>query len=217
MTIVVTVRVNDGIVLAADSATSFSDSNGNIAKVYNNANKIFNLVKGWPVGAMTYGAGSIGSASISTLSKDLRKHLTPTERPDPSPLIAMRTRLNKWPNGRETSYVAPIRDCAARSLLSELACQCPAACPAERRRSRGEPSPVLAPFRRSASSPARRHGWHAYCEARDCHHSAPLKLADAIARYGEQASSDVLRTKTNCTACGARVARPSGCRAGSTR
>ena len=128
MTIVVTVRVNDGIVLAADSATSFSDSNGNIAKVYNNANKIFNLVKGWPVGAMTYGAGSIGSASISTLSKDLRKHLTPTERPDPSPLIAMRTRLNKWPNGRETSYVAPIRDCAARSLLSELACQCRLLC-----------------------------------------------------------------------------------------
>ena len=59
MTIVVTVRVNDGIVLAADSATSFSDSNGNIAKVYNNANKIFNLVKGWPVGAMTYGAGAL--------------------------------------------------------------------------------------------------------------------------------------------------------------
>jgi hypothetical protein len=72
MTIVVTVRVNDGIVLAADSATSFSDENGTVVKVYNSANKIFNLVKGHPIGAMTYGAGSIGAASISTLSKDLR-------------------------------------------------------------------------------------------------------------------------------------------------
>jgi hypothetical protein len=68
MTIVVTVRVNDGIVLAADSATSFIDGSGNVAKVYNNANKIFNLVKVWPIGAMTYGAGGMGSASISTLS-----------------------------------------------------------------------------------------------------------------------------------------------------
>jgi hypothetical protein len=70
MTIVVSVRVNDGIVLAADSATSFIDANGNVVKVYNNANKIFNLVKVWPIGAMTYGAGAIGSASIATLSKD---------------------------------------------------------------------------------------------------------------------------------------------------
>ena len=57
MTIVVTVRVNDGIVLAADSATSFIDGQGNVAKIYNNANKIFNLVKVWPIGAMTYGTG----------------------------------------------------------------------------------------------------------------------------------------------------------------
>ena len=34
-------------------------------------------MKVWPIGAMTYGAGSIGAASISTLSKDLRKKLTP--------------------------------------------------------------------------------------------------------------------------------------------
>ena len=77
MTIVVSVRANDGIVLATDSATSFVDANGQVVKVYNNANKLFNLVKIWPIGAMTYGAGSIGAVSISTLSKDLRKKLTP--------------------------------------------------------------------------------------------------------------------------------------------
>jgi hypothetical protein len=70
MTIVVTVRVTDGIVLAADSATSFTDADGHVAKIYNGANKIFNLVKVWPIGAMTYGAGSIGTESISTLSKN---------------------------------------------------------------------------------------------------------------------------------------------------
>jgi hypothetical protein len=87
MTIVVTVRVNDGIVLAADSATSFIDGSGNVAKVYNNANKIFNLVKVWPIGAMIYGAGGMGSASISTLSKDLRNRLTPQQGSPPDPLV----------------------------------------------------------------------------------------------------------------------------------
>jgi hypothetical protein len=77
MTIIVTVRVTDGIVLAADSATSFSNTAGNVVKVYNSANKVFNLVKVWPIGAMTYGAGSIGTESISTLSKNLRDRLSP--------------------------------------------------------------------------------------------------------------------------------------------
>ena len=69
MTIVVTVRVNDGLVMAADSATTFSDQAGNAVKVCNSVNKLFNLVKVWPIGAMTYGSGSIGAASIETLSK----------------------------------------------------------------------------------------------------------------------------------------------------
>jgi len=75
MTIVVTAKVTDGIVLAADSAATFfiPTAGGAIAKVYNHANKIFNLRKVWPIGAMVYGAGSIGASSVETLSKDLRK------------------------------------------------------------------------------------------------------------------------------------------------
>lgn len=76
MTIVVSIKVTDGVVLASDSATTFMDKDGVAVKVYNNANKVFNLIKGSPIGAMTYGAGSIGTASIATLSKDLRRHLT---------------------------------------------------------------------------------------------------------------------------------------------
>jgi hypothetical protein len=32
---------------------------------------------------------------------------------------------------------------------------------------------------------------HVYCEATGCHHSAPLKLAGVVDRYGEAASSNV--------------------------
>ncbi len=79
MTIAISLKINDGLVLAADSATTFvqNGSQGPIAvNVYNNANKIFNLRKGMPIGAITWGAGSIGVASTSTLLKDLRKLLT---------------------------------------------------------------------------------------------------------------------------------------------
>jgi hypothetical protein len=75
MTIVVTVKINDGIVLASDSATTFSDQQGTVVKIYNNANKAFNLVKGLSIGGLTWGAGGIGSASISTITKDLRRRL----------------------------------------------------------------------------------------------------------------------------------------------
>ena len=76
ITIAVAVKVNDGFVLAADSATTLSadgvDGKTQLLNIYNNANKIFNLHKGLPIGAMTWGRGSIGPSSISTLTKDLR-------------------------------------------------------------------------------------------------------------------------------------------------
>ena len=77
MTIAISVKVNDGTVLASDSASTLIDNNtGMVVNVYNNANKIFNLRKGLPIGAMTWGAGSIGSAAISTLAKDPRRRFS---------------------------------------------------------------------------------------------------------------------------------------------
>jgi hypothetical protein len=75
MTIVVTVKVTDGIVLAADSAATFllPSARGVIAKIYNHANKVFNLRKVWSIGAQVYGGGGIGASSVETLTKDLRK------------------------------------------------------------------------------------------------------------------------------------------------
>jgi hypothetical protein len=76
VTIALLIKVHDGVVLAADSATTFAagqpDGSTAIVNIYNNANKVFNLHKKLPIGAMTWGLGNIGPASISTLSKDLR-------------------------------------------------------------------------------------------------------------------------------------------------
>lgn len=74
MTVAVMVKVFDGLVLAADSATTMMLQNGG-AQVYNNANKIFHLHRKLPIGAVTWGLGNIGDASIATISKDLRRRL----------------------------------------------------------------------------------------------------------------------------------------------
>src|SRR5215208_643272 len=73
MTIAVAVKVNDGIVLGADCAATIFDTSGNVAYVFNNANKISNLLKGAPIGFVSWGAGGIGIAGIETLMKDLRR------------------------------------------------------------------------------------------------------------------------------------------------
>jgi hypothetical protein len=89
MSIAVLIGVHDGVVLAADSASTLTfpappgsvlppGQQGVVGNVYDNANKIFNLVKGQPIGCITFGSGNIGNASIGTLIKDLRKKLTNT-------------------------------------------------------------------------------------------------------------------------------------------
>jgi hypothetical protein len=80
VTIAVSLKVHEGVVLASDSASTLAqaqpDGSFSVANVYYNENKIANLVKGLPLGVMTWGTGSIGPESISTLFKDLRHMLT---------------------------------------------------------------------------------------------------------------------------------------------
>ncbi len=85
MSVAVLISVHDGLVLAADSASTLSitappgttvPDRNLVANVYDNANKIFNLVKGEPIGCITFGSGNIGNASIGTLIKDLRRKLS---------------------------------------------------------------------------------------------------------------------------------------------
>jgi hypothetical protein len=75
MTVAVGVKVFDGIVLAADSATTIELGPPLGYHVYNSASKIFHLHRDVPIGAMTWGLGNVGSASIATLAKDLRRRL----------------------------------------------------------------------------------------------------------------------------------------------
>jgi hypothetical protein len=79
MSIAVLIGVHDGLVIAADSASTLlvnSPQGLMAANVYDNANKIFNLIKGKPMGCVTFGSGSIGNSSIGTLIKDFRQKLS---------------------------------------------------------------------------------------------------------------------------------------------
>jgi hypothetical protein len=85
VTIALSVKINDGVVLATDSASTVMGAAPGgqalgVLNVYDNANKAFNLLKRCPIGAVTWGAGGIGNASISSLVKDFRNLLK--EGPD---------------------------------------------------------------------------------------------------------------------------------------
>lgn len=78
MTIIVSVKINDGIVMASDSALSFATG-----QIYHHGDKIVNLCKGLPLGVMVTGEGGIGSESITTLLKDLRLRLSGRDPANP--------------------------------------------------------------------------------------------------------------------------------------
>lgn len=79
MTTVICAKVNDGVVLAADSASTLSftrtDGTSDVRNVYNNATKIFNLCKGVPIGLLMWNRLYIGGVSVSNLVKEFRAHL----------------------------------------------------------------------------------------------------------------------------------------------
>jgi hypothetical protein len=76
MTIAIALKVGDGVVLGTDSATTFVAPDGSVSNVFFNAEKMVNLVKGWPIGIVTYGLGNLSGRSISSLAKDLRRRLS---------------------------------------------------------------------------------------------------------------------------------------------
>lgn len=76
MTIAICLKVGDGVVLGTDSASSLIGENDRYFNVYNTAEKTFNLVKGLPIGLMTYGLGGMMGLSIGALARDLRQRLS---------------------------------------------------------------------------------------------------------------------------------------------
>lgn len=83
MTVCVGIKVHDGIIFAADSASTLvginADGSTGVINVWQHGNKVFNLRKCLPIVAMTCGMGHIGPASIGALAKDLRRLLTHDE------------------------------------------------------------------------------------------------------------------------------------------
>lgn len=84
MTIVVALKVGDGLVLGADSASTLFSSN-TYHNSYFNTEKLMH-VNGLPVGALTFGLGALNNRSVSSLANDLRLRLKgqdPAWRLDP--------------------------------------------------------------------------------------------------------------------------------------
>lgn len=84
MSIVISVRVGDGLVMAADSASTLEilDQQRQIrgvAKIFNNATKILQL-RNYPIGVAFWGAGTIGARSISSLVYEHANKRVPLER-----------------------------------------------------------------------------------------------------------------------------------------
>lgn len=78
MTIALAIKVNDGVVLTADSATTFfgfeeGRDRLDTTNVYNNGEKITNIHKELALGIMTWGLASIGGHSINWHGKELRE------------------------------------------------------------------------------------------------------------------------------------------------
>lgn len=74
MTISIGIRVNDGLVIASDSALTLSGADG-VRNVYMNGNKILNIHKGLPMGVAFWGLASIGGHSVAFWLKELRSEL----------------------------------------------------------------------------------------------------------------------------------------------
>ena len=77
MSIVVAVRVSEGLVMAADSASTLSvtgpSGQSGVAKIYNHATKLTQL-KDYPTAVATWGAGNIGGRTISSLVDLIATH-----------------------------------------------------------------------------------------------------------------------------------------------
>lgn len=77
MSIAISLKIKDGVILASDSAATMSvAARSGVTHVYNNANKIINLHKQLPLGVVTWGSAGIGNYSNELLLKNLRQRLT---------------------------------------------------------------------------------------------------------------------------------------------
>src|SRR5437763_339937 len=73
MTIAVSVKVGEGLVLAADSTSSFF-SEGTLAQSYHHARKLLQL-KDYPIGILTFGLGNVAGRNLESLVAEYEQSL----------------------------------------------------------------------------------------------------------------------------------------------
>lgn len=85
MSIVVAVRVGEGLVVAADSAATLHartpDGRAGVAKVFNNATKMLQL-RDYPIAVASWGGSRIGSRLIASLVEEFANQRPPLEELD---------------------------------------------------------------------------------------------------------------------------------------
>jgi hypothetical protein len=72
MSVAVSCNLADGLVLGVDSAVTINDISGGVAKIYENATKLFQLGEK-PIGIATFGLGSLGTRSIASYIRQFEK------------------------------------------------------------------------------------------------------------------------------------------------
>jgi hypothetical protein len=110
VTVVVSVKINDGVVLAADSAGSMGSG-----QIYTPVNKVANLCEGLPVGVMSTGSGGIGER----VSRDAAERLVPT-------LLGLGPSLPDWKVDPEGYTVGAVAQRLRQFMFVERAAVCEA-------------------------------------------------------------------------------------------
>jgi hypothetical protein len=94
LTIALSIKVGEGLVLAADSTTSFF-SGGNLAQSYHHARKLLQLEE-YPVGVLTYGLGSVAGRNLESLVAEYERTLTPFQAGDPYTIQGLAESLHSF-------------------------------------------------------------------------------------------------------------------------
>lgn len=118
MTVAVSLNLSDGVILAVDSAVTVPDnSDGTIAKVYENANKLFQLGH-CPIGVAIYGMGAIGSRGIGSYLREFE--LTDPIMDAPAPVPEVVESLREFFYGKYRDVVIPAIELATGEQFANI-------------------------------------------------------------------------------------------------
>lgn len=81
MTVSIGIKVNDGFVIASDSAITISNAQS-VVNVYNNGSKIFNIHRSLPIGVAFWGLAAIQGHSVDYWMKEIRTHFEGSSNTD---------------------------------------------------------------------------------------------------------------------------------------